>query len=192
MTVKELIIQNRSVRTFDESVHISRDELADFADCARLSASARNAQPLKFRLVHEPEEAEALLALTRWAGYITDRKLPPDGHHPTAFIVICHDMDIDPKPEDFQKDVGIAAQSITLAAAEAGYSGCMIGSFSPEKARVLLGLSENLKPQLVIALGKCDECVILCDTKDGDTKYFRDDANVHFVPKRGADEVIIG
>lgn len=192
MRFKELVIQNRSIRTFDESVRISRDELADFADCARLAASARNAQPLKFRLVYKPEETEALLALTRWAGYITDRKLPPDGHHPTAFIVICHDTEVDPKAEDFQKDVGIAAQTVTLAAAEAGYGCCMIGSFSPEKVGELLGLGENLKPQLVIAIGKIDELVILCGLRDGDTKYFRDDAGVHFVPKRSADEVIIG
>lgn len=192
MNLKELVIENRSVRTFDSRVKIPRELLADFADCARLAASARNAQPLKFRLVYEEKEVESLLALTRWAGYITDRRLPPDGKGPAAFIVICHDTDVDPKPGDFKVDVGIAAQSITLAATEAGYNGCMIGSFSPEKAAALLGLSDNLKPQLVIALGKCDECVILCEMKDGDTKYFRDDANVHFVPKRSADEVILG
>ena len=121
MRFKELVIQNRSIRTFDESVRISRDELADFADCARLAASARNAQPLKFRLVYKPEETEALLALTRWAGYITDRKLPPDGHHPTAFIVICHDTEVDPKAEDCTAAIqaaldGVAAGTVYLPA----------------------------------------------------------------------------
>lgn len=66
--LKELIIENRSIRTFDESVRFDRETLASFVDCARLSASARNAQTLKFRLVLEKDETEALLALTRWAG----------------------------------------------------------------------------------------------------------------------------
>lgn len=192
MNLYGLIVNNRSVRTFDESVKIPREYLVHFADCARLSASSRNAQVLKFRLVYKEEEVAGLLPLTRWAGYITDRKLPPDGQGPVAFIVICHDVDIDPKVELFQKDVGIAAQSITLAAAESGYGGCMIGSFSPEKVAELLGLGENLKPQLVIALGKCAESIVLCEVKDGDTKYFRDDAGLHLVPKRSADEVILG
>lgn len=192
MTLKELVRENRSVRTFDESVRISRDELAEFADCARLSASAKNAQTLKYRLVYKPEETEALLALTKWAGYLPDLKLPPDGQHPAAYIVICHDTDVDESVSAFQRDVGIAAQSITLAVTEAGYNACMIGSFNAGETAKLLGLSENLKPQLVIAIGKCAETVIICNVKDGDTKYFRDKAGVHFVPKRDANEVILG
>lgn len=192
MNVKELVIENRSVRTFDESVRLDRSTLAEFADCARLSASSRNAQVLKFRLVYEEREVRELLSLTRWAGYITDRKLPPDGHAPTAFIVICHDKSIDGNVDAFSVDVGIAAQSVTLSATEAGYNCCMIGSFSPDKVSQHLALPENLVPRLVIAVGKCDETVILCGVKDGDTKYFRDSANVHFVPKRSAEEVIIG
>ena len=192
MNVHDLIRSNRSVRTFDESVTISREELADFADCARISASAANKQTLKYRLVYEPGETKALLALTKWAGYLPDLKLPPDGHHPTAFIVICHDNAIDPAVAAYQRDVGIAAQSITLAATEAGYNACMIGSFDAGETAKLLGLAENLKPQLVIALGKSAELVVLCNAENGDIKYFRNDAGVHFVPKRSADEVIIG
>lgn len=190
--LKELIIENRSIRTFDESVRFDRETLASFVDCARLSASARNAQTLKFRLVLEKDDTEALLALTRWAGDITDRKLPPDGGHLTAFIVICHDKNVSESMNDFSAmDVGIAAQSVTLAAAEAGYGACMIGSFSPEKCASLLGLSENVLPRLLIALGKKAETVILCEAQYGNTKYFRNSANVHFVPKRSLDEIII-
>lgn len=190
--LKELIIENRSIRTFDESVRFDRATLASFVDCARLSASARNAQALKFRLVFEKNETEALLALTRWAGDITDRKLPPDGGHPTAFIVICHDKNVSESMNDFSAmDVGIAAQSVTLAAAEAGYGACMIGSFSTEKCASLLSLPENVLPRLLIALGKRAETMILCEAQDGNTKYFRNSANVHFVPKRSLDEIII-
>lgn len=84
--LKELIIENRSIRTFDESVRFDRATLASFVDCARLSASARNAQTLKFRLVFEKNETEALLALTRWrlpAGRVIS---PTESSRPTAVI----------------------------------------------------------------------------------------------------------
>ena len=79
--LKELIIENRSIRTFDESVRFDRETLASFVDCARLSASARNAQTLKFSLVLEKYETEALLALPAGRG-IT----PTESFRPTAVI----------------------------------------------------------------------------------------------------------
>ena len=61
----------------------------------------------------------------------------------------------------------------------------------PECPKSLLDLSENVLPRLLIALGKKAETVILCEAQDGNTKYFRNSANVHFVPKRSLDEIII-
>lgn len=191
MNVKDLIIANRSTRAFDEGVAVPLSVLVDCADSARLSASARNDQPLKYRLVFDKAETEAVLACTKWAGYITDQVIPPDGRHPTAFIVICHDRDIASGIAAYQRDVGIAAQSITLTAVEFGFAACMIGAFDASGVSAALDLPENLLPQLVIALGKGDELVVLTEPKDGDVRYFRDKMNVHFVPKRPLGEVVV-
>lgn len=189
--LKDLIITSRSFRSFDESVKISRDQLCDWVDHARLSPSSINLQMLKFRLVYKPEECDALLTNTRWAGKIKDMKLPPDGHAPTAYIVICADTAVIDTAERFLKDVGICAQSIMLAAAEAGFGGCMIGSFSPDILSCALSLADNLIPQLVLALGKPDERVEITDAEpDGSVTYYRENG-IHYVQKRALKDLIL-
>ena len=132
-----------------------------------------------------------MLSATRWAGKLKDVTLPPKGHAPTAYAVICADTQVIASAEQFQKDVGILAQTLLLAAVEDGFGGCMIGSFSKETVMTLLGLPEHLPPQLVIALGKPDERVETVPLpENGDTSYYRENG-VHYVPKRSLDELII-
>jgi len=189
--LKDLIIASRSYRSFDESAKISREQLADWVDHARLSPSSINLQMLKFRLVYRSEECDAMLANTRWAGKLKDLKLPPKGHAPVAYIVICADTSVIETADKFLKDVGICAQSIMLAAAEAGFGGCMIGSFSAEILSRDLALSDNLIPQLVLALGKPDEQVSLTDAApDGSVTYYRENG-VHYVQKRALKDLIL-
>lgn len=191
MSIKELVKNTRSTRSFDESVPVPEEVLVECAEAARLVASSRNDQVLKFRLVSKRGEVEALLTQTKWAGHLPEWKLPPDGRHPTAFIVICHDRSIAENAAPYRVDVGIAAEAIVLSASEAGFASCMIGSFDAAKAREILALPDSLAPQLVIALGKSDEKIVLTEVKDGDVKYYRDGEGTHYVPKRSADEVII-
>ena len=189
--LKDLVMASRSYRSFDESVKISRTELCDWVDHARLAPSSINLQMLKFRIVYRREECDAMLANTRWAGKIKDQKLPPEGHAPVAYVVICADTDVIETAEKFQKDVGICAQSIMLAAAEAGFGGCMIGSFSPATLCKDLSLPQSLVPQLVLALGKPDETVALTDAAaDGSVTYYRENG-VHYVQKRALKDIIL-
>ena len=68
----------------------------------------------------------------------------------------------------------------------------MLGYFSPDKLRQALDVSENLKPQLVISLGKSVEDIRIVDIEEGEsTDYYRDEAGIHYVPKRKLDDVII-
>ena len=68
----------------------------------------------------------------------------------------------------------------------------MIGAFNREKTAVALRLPKKLAPMLLIALGVPDESVFLCELPEsGSTDYFRDKANLHFVPKRSLDDVIV-
>ena len=191
MSICELIRNTRSTRSFDESVRVPDAVLLECAEAARLVASSRNDQVLKFRLVSKPGEVEAVLAHTKWAGYLPELRLPPEGRHPTAFIVICHDRSIAENVAPYRVDVGIAAEAIVLAASEAGFASCMIGSFDAGAVCEALSLADTLAPQLVIALGKGDERIVLTDAVDGDVKYYRDAAGTHYVPKRSADEVIL-
>ena len=189
--LKELLLRSRSYRSFDQSFRIDRKTLLELIDHARLAPSSINLQMLKFRPVTDEGECAALLASTKWAGKIKDQTLPPTGHAPTAYIVICADTEVIASAASFQKDVGICAQTIMLAAAERNLGGCMIGSFSQDVLRRDLKLADRFVPMLVLALGKPDEVIELTDLPaDGDTSYYRENG-VHFVPKRALEDVVI-
>lgn len=190
--IKDLIKKNRSVRGYDNSRDVTIEELREMVDCARLSASSVNMQPLKYILVNTVDGKARVLKQVSFAAKLSTLKLPHRGSEPMAYIVICQDEQISKSETGFLRDVGIAAQSITLAATELGLGACILGYFSPDKLRQALDLSENLKPQLVISLGKSVEDIRIVDIEEGEsTDYYRDEAGIHYVPKRKLDDVII-
>ncbi len=188
--LKELLYGARTCRTFDESRAVTYEELCDMVDCARVTPSSANIQPLSYRLVLEKDERDALMPLTKWAGALPELKLPPQDHYPTAFIVICQDTEKFGDASKFKCDVGICALAIYMRAVEMGLAGCMIGSFDKERTKKVLSLSENTEPLLIIALGKEAEERKIVPLKDGQTKYYRENG-VHFVPKRELSDIII-
>ena len=191
--LKDLVKQNRSYRGYDESRRVTEAELREMVDCARLTASSVNMQPLKYYLAWEKDEVDRIQALTAWARGLPEMTLPHEGMRPTAFIVICQDKSIQESLVRFQKDVGIAAQTILLAAVEMGLGGCMIGNFGADSVQQELGLSENLAPLLIVAIGKPAEKVVLTEVGEGESvAYYRDGNDVHYVPKRRLEDVIIG
>ena len=90
-------------------------------------------------------------------------------------------------------DTGICAQTIMLWAAEAGYGGCILASVNrPEVMRGLGIDQERYALALVLAGGRPKETVMLVPVgEDGSTKYYRDPDGIHYVPKRGLDEILI-
>lgn len=190
MKLNEIVQKNRSCRRFHEDRRLGAETLRRWVDLARQTPSARNLQPLKYKLVHEPQECAKLFPLTAWAGYLPDWGGPAEGERPAAYIVMCNDTAIAPES---RWDQGIAAQTILLGAVEAGCGGCIIGAFRRPELIDLLGLSANLEPVLVLALGVPKERVVLTGIgPDGDIRYYRDEQGVHYVPKRSLDEIVIG
>lgn len=190
--LKELVIKNRSYRGFDENYSFTREQLERYIDLTRYTASSVNAQPLKYKIVYEKNEVEAVRPLTRWARALPDMVLPHPNMHATAFIIICQDTDISPNLARYQKDIGIVAQTITLAAVEDGLGGCMIGNFTPDEVKETLNLAENLTPMLIIALGKPAEEIVIKEIENGEsTKYYRDENDIHYVPKRKLKDILI-
>ena len=189
---KDLVLKNRSYRGYDESVTFTREDLLEYVDLARLCPSGANLQGLKYYLVYEKEAVEALLPYTHFAAALPQLHLPRTGSHPTAFIVICQDLNITEKLARLQKDIGIVAQTMLLYAAEQGLGGLMIGNFELGHVKETCGLPDHLTPVLVVALGKPAEKIVLVDvSENGDTNYYRDDQDVHYVPKRKLSDVVI-
>ena len=188
--LKELVKKCRTYRRFYQEVPISMEELTDLVDTARLTASASNLQPLRYKLVNEPELCAQIFPHLRWAGALKDWDGPEEGERPSAYIVIACDLSIG---KNKQWDDGITAQTIMLAAAEKGYGGCMIGSCMRSEIGRLLGLDpEHYSIDLVLALGKPKEEVVLVPVKeDGSTAYYRDGNQVHYVPKRSLEDILL-
>lgn len=192
MAVKDLIVKNRSYRGYDGTYRFTREQLAAYVDGARLSASSVNMQPLKYYIAWEDGPVALINERIKWARQLPQLQLPHPGMAPTGFVVICQDKEINDNLNRFQKDVGICAQSILLLAAEEGLGGCMIGNFSPEKIREALELPESIQPLLVVALGKPAETIVLTEVgADGDTAYYRDENDVHYVPKRRLEDILL-
>lgn len=190
--LKDLVAKNRSYRGYDESVKITREQLLDIVDAARLTPFSQNFQSFKYYLSCDAETNAKIQPLTGWARWLQPMVLPHPGKCPTAFVVICYDKTIGPGAQRFSKDIGIVAQTMLLRAVEMDLGGIMIGNFSPEKVSEALALDENLQPVLIVAFGKPDEQVVLTDLgEDGSINYYRDENDVHYVPKRKLEDLII-
>jgi nitroreductase len=189
MTIlKDLVLRNRSYRRFYQSERISKTQLLDWVDLARNSASARNAQPLKYLLSTEETLNAEIFEHLAWAGYLTQWPGPEEGERPSAYIIMLYDTRIS---GNYLCDDGIATQSILLGATEAGFGGCIIYSVNRSKLRETLSLPDHFEIVQVLALGKPKETVVLEVIKEGDVKYWRDENQVHHVPKRPLEEIIV-
>ena len=179
----------RTCRRFHEDQPLAMTDLEWLVDCARVAPSAKNAQELRFALVGNGDTCKKLFALTRWAGALKDWGGPHPGERPTAFVAIL-------MPQSGKEltciDVGIAAQTIQLAATNRGWGCCMIQSFDHQAAPALLSVPEGMKIALVLGLGVAKETRMVDSMPEsGATAYWRDAQGVHHVPKRSLDDLII-
>ena len=190
MTIKELVLTNRSYRRFHQDVRIDLNTLKDLVELSRLSASGANIQPLKYILSSEPEKNELIFMNLAWAAYLKNWTGPAEGEKPAAYIIVLGDKRL---KESFGYDPGIAVQSMLLGAVEKGLGGCIIGSINRDSLRKDLNIPDQFEILLVIALGKPKETVVIEPLGlNGDIKYWRDEKGIHHVPKRSLEELIAG
>jgi nitroreductase len=188
--LKDLVIKTRSYRRFDQGVAVSRETLLELVELARCSASGVNRQPLKYILSNEPGKNALIFATLAWAQLLKGWGGPKEGEKPAAYIITLGDKEIS---QSFGIDPGIAAQSICLGAMEKGIGACMLGNIKKDVLRKSLVIPERYDILLVIALGKPGEKIVLETVgPDGDTVYWHDANDVHHVPKRKLDDMIIG
>jgi nitroreductase len=187
--VHDLVRRTRSIRRFHQNRPVELATLRALIDLARLSASGGNRQPLKYILSCAPAVNARIFACLRWAAHLKDWPGPAEGERPTAYIVVLADTAI---RSDCDIDLGIAAQSILLGASAAGLGGCMLTPADRGGLDRLLQPPPGLEILLVIALGSPREQVVIEDPPPGgDTRYWRDAAGVHHVPKRSLDELTV-
>ncbi len=188
MKFRELVLETRSCRRFDESKTIERPVLESLVDLARLSPSGANRQPLKYLLFSTPEECRRVFPALAWAAYLKDWEGPAEGERPSGYIVILGDKSV---AEGFGVDHGIAARTILLGATEAGLAGCIIASVRHDLLRKEFSIPGQYDILLVLALGKKAEDIVIDDLRNDDIRYWRDKDDKHHVPKRALDDIIL-
>ena len=188
MTIENIIRLSRSYRRFYEDHKIEQETLKALVNLARLSPSAANLQPLKYILSFQPSKNDLIFPTLVWAGYLKDWPGPQKGERPSAYIIILGDKTIS---KSFDCDCGIASQSILLGAVERGLGGCIVGSIDRNLLRKNLNISQRYEILHVIALGKPKEKVVIEESIRGNIKYYRNGNDIHHVPKRPLDEIII-
>lgn len=187
--IKELVRKNRSYRRFYGDKTIELSTLRELVDLARLCPCGRNLQGLKYMIFNNAEDNKRISPNLFWAGYLKDWAGPEDEEKPSAYIMMFRDKSLG---TGAAQDEGIALQTMLLGAVEMGLGGCVLGNVNRVKLKEELGFDDKYELAYVLALGYPKEEVVIEEiNEEGDIKYWRDENQVHHVPKRSLDELII-
>jgi len=186
--IKHLANTTRSYRRFRQIYPVTPELMTQWVDNARVTASAGNKQPLRYRIVTDKDQCTQIFETLTWAAALPDWDGPEEGQRPTGYIIMATDSETF-KGELWRFDAGIAAQTIMLSSTEEGFGGCIMLSFKRGELKKILSMPEDLEPVLVLALGRPIEDIRLVDAVQGDTTYYRDEQQVHYVPKRKLEDI---
>ena len=184
-SLQKLLTRNRSHRSYDVTFKVREDQMRRIVEVNRLIPSARNQQVLRFRIVLD-NEADKGLPHIKLGAALPELNLPQKESEPRAFIIICSIVE---ENKFVDIDLGIAAQSMLLQAAEIGLNGICIAAFDKARIREELGLPYD--PLMILAIGRGKDNIQLTEiSADESHNYYRHDG-VHYVPKLRSEELII-
>ena len=176
----DLVRQNRSCRRFYQEHRVPADTLWELVDLARLSASGANLQPLKYIASCHPEQNETIFRTLSWAGYLkTGPDLMKEKNRPPTLS----SWPIRPSVRTLVATTVLQPSPFCWAPREKGLAGCLSGTIKRQQLKERLGIAPQYKIQLVVALGKPREEVVVDPLRaDGGVKYWRDADGIHHVP----------
>lgn len=191
----ELVKSSRTYRRYDGKP-VGEDVLRDLVDAARMAPTGNNTQLLRFCVVGEESPAKSQLVFSHlhWAGALKDWDGPEVYQRPGGYVVICVPAAAATNPIRLL-DVGIAAQTVALAAAARGLGCCMHKSYDAVLGDEL-GLTEkDLAVALVISVGGRGEKVVLERAGVGAAEahgltYWRETDGSHHVPKLELEDLL--
>ena len=142
------IKSRRSIRKYDPSVAVTREQLNELLEAAMLAPSARNTRPWEFIAVTKREMLDEIVKSHPYTGMLSTAT--------AAIIVIAIPQDEMPNGY-FSQDCAAASQNILLRAVELGLGTCWCGVYPREERvsaiRELFAIPEPKIPFCVIAVG---------------------------------------
>jgi nitroreductase len=186
-----LAAASRSFRRYDGSL-MGEGDLRALVAAARLAPSGNNLQVVRFRLVTGTLGCATTFSHLHWAGLLRDWDGPAAGERPGGYVIVCLPERLAANPVRLI-DVGIAAQTMALAARARGLGCCMLRNFDAALAADL-ALPDDLTPVLVLAVGVPVEHVVLEDvgaSGEHGLAYWRETDGSHHVPKLSVGELLV-
>ena len=187
MTVYEAIKSRRTIRKFKDTP-VKQEDILKIIDGGRLAPTGANLQPIKFLVVTDRDLRKQMYPFIKYAGYLPDFN-PTFEQSPTAFIVVLNDTEIK-STEKSECDSGAVIMNMCLMATELGLGSCWLGAINREEIRRILKINKKYDITYLLGLGYPDQKGEFFEMKDS-IKYYHDDNENLFVPKRPLDEVII-
>ena len=177
----------RTARSFDPKSEIPYEDLLKLVDDARISASARNLQRIKYKIIVGKEADEAYSYFKLGGALKPEEKPTYDDRAPAYIALYAPENDTD---SNLFIDVGIASEVIMLSACDMGYAGCIIRSYNPAYLKSLIK-TEGYAPVCLIALGKSGEIAEIIEVVEGDSITYYKENGKHMVPKYTLESVLI-
>lgn len=179
----DVIRERRSVRTYDPTVRISREEMTEILELATLAPSSSNLQPWRFLVIDKPELKKKLLPIAFNQHQVVEA---------SAVIAVLGDVESYKKaekiyglaveagfmPVDTAKsfiertvgtysnlppevarqivytDGGLISMQLMLVARSRGFDTVPMGGYDKAKFVEAFGISEQYVPVMLIAIGK--------------------------------------
>ncbi|OMF07353.1 nitroreductase family protein [Paenibacillus amylolyticus] len=169
----EIIYGRRSIKTYDSSVKISREEMTQIINEASTAPSSINMQPWRFLVVDTPEGKEKLVPLSRFnkekvaqasavIAVFADKKnfdyaeniygkavehglMPQDvkDFQLNAFKPIYNNMSDDEMNDVIMLDAGLVSMQLMLVARAHGYDTNPIGGYEKDQIAEVFGLDKE-------------------------------------------------
>jgi len=178
-----VVRERHSVRHYDSSATISREELKEMLKEASLAPSSGNTQMWRFLVIDDPEAKQKLLPIAnnqkqvveaaatvavlgdlngyREIGRINDLAVKA-GYMPEDFakqftqnyLKVFEDLPPERLRNIVQTDAGLVSMQLMLTAKSRGYDTVPMGGFDPEKLSAEFLIPSHLVPIMLIAVGK--------------------------------------
>jgi len=154
MEALECIYSRRSVRRFTDQ-HVEWDKIGSILEAGRTAPSAGNIQNWKFIVVLDKDKRNKISEVCLQQYWMANAPI---------HIIICSE------PEKGKRFYGVrgerlyavqncaaAAENMMLAANSLGLGSCWVGAFDEDALKTELGIIEEVRPQIVLAIGYPDE-----------------------------------
>ncbi|MBQ7304133.1 MAG: nitroreductase family protein [Alphaproteobacteria bacterium] len=155
MELYQGLLTRRSVRQFDTSKKVSKQDIEDILRAASYAPSAHNKQPWEFLVLEDLSIMDEVKKFQPWTSFAKNA---------SCVIIVCADTDVAfHSNEDNDSwnmsdiDCALATQNLLLACHSKGLGACFCGAapITPivDGLRKVFNLPENIRPIAIVPIG---------------------------------------